>query len=84
MAGGVVETWVRATDALQTRPEWKPGVIYDRTILIARLARGTSFLNTSRSALRGQRAERWDADPRERLHVRIRGIAIAGGGLRVF
>src|SRR5258706_8451811 len=38
------------------------------------------FLNASCSALRGQRAEGSDADPRKRLHVRIHGIAIAGGG----
>ena len=74
----MVETWARAADALQTRPEWKPGVFYSRTM--ARLARGTSF--SQRLALCSARAASCNADPRERLHVRIRGIAIAGGGLR--
>ena len=37
----MIETWTRAADASQTRPEWKSGVVRSRTM--GRLARRTSF-----------------------------------------
>ena len=75
----VVETWARAADVLQARPELKPGPVHGR----AKVGVGKGNVAFSKPrALRRQRAGHGDADSRERLHVPIHGVAAAHGGPR--
>jgi hypothetical protein len=74
-----LSTWARAADALQARPELKPGPVHSCTK--GEVGKGNVDFSMPR-ALRGQRAGHGDADSRERLHVRIHGVAVAGGGPR--